>query len=149
MVAPRLKQNKRGWIRIMEALISILIIASVLLVIIQREFIGTPDYSTEVYNKEVSMFRGIRLNDSLRDEIIVSDVPKEWTSFPEKTKLFIQESTPSYLDCRAKLCSIEDPCPLTLEPEAENFYTRSGFFAASEDTLNPKKIKLYCKIIGR
>lgn len=144
-----LQKNRGGWIRIMEALISILIISAVLLIIVQQDYIKEQDYSQDIYKREVSILRSIRLNDTFRQEIVTSQTPSNWSdaSFPQKTKQFIINNTPSYLECEAKLCSVQELCTLYLEPESENFYTRSGFFAITGDTLNPKKMHLYCKIV--
>ncbi|GAJ11607.1 unnamed protein product, partial [marine sediment metagenome] len=64
------EKNKRGWIRIVEAFVAILLVTGVLLVIINKQYIGKDDISAKVYDVELSILREIQSDTALRDSIL-------------------------------------------------------------------------------
>jgi hypothetical protein len=91
------------------------------------------------------------LDNSPRDSILaVSDgnLPVEWGNFETNgltaVKTKITSGAPSYLECNAKLCKINDVCSLSSAPAGENIYVESIIISANSNTYNPRKLNLFC-----
>ena len=67
-------RNKRGWIRIVEAFIAVLLVAGILLFVINKGYIGRRDISQQVYDAQLAVLREIQLNDTLRTQILQEDL---------------------------------------------------------------------------
>lgn len=140
-------ENKRGWIKIIEAFFAILLIAGVLLFVINK---GYPQENTsmKIYEKETEILREIEINSSLRGDILsVSLVPVEWANFTSAgltdVKDKITNKTPNYLNCSAKLCEINKKCKIE-QPTLKDVYATSiGIFANAEE-YDPKQLRLFC-----
>jgi len=135
-------ENKSGWMRIVEAFIMILLITGVFLIITDRE--SPKDFSEEIYEMEQGILRGIQLNNSLRDSILnVVNLPIELEAFPGNLKEEIISKTPSYLECKSKICTLNDDCLLS-NSVAQNIYTQEIIITATLEKYNPRKLKLFC-----
>ncbi|HTY43838.1 MAG TPA: hypothetical protein VMC80_01205 [Patescibacteria group bacterium] len=142
--------NKHGWIEIVEAFVSILLITGVLLIVITRNNSQSSDISDRVYNSEITIIREIQLNDTLSGDVLsVTDaqLPSDWTnsSFPPEIKSRIISRTPNYLNCTAKICDPGDPCYLSTY-EAKDVYSQDSIISAisTQTAFNPRKLKLFC-----
>src|SRR3990172_3792932 len=126
--------QKRGWIRIFEAAIAIFLIVIAILVILTSDALNRNDFSQEIYNAEIFILRDVQLNSSLRAEIISSGItpPVEWdsASFPANLKNRIENKTPSYLNCSAKICDTSDLCLLT-DAEGKSIYAENVIITAT------------------
>ncbi|MBU2104595.1 MAG: hypothetical protein KKF67_02365, partial [Nanoarchaeota archaeon] len=140
-------ENKRGWIKIIEAFFAILLIAGVLLFVINKGY-PQEDISIKIYEKETEILREIEINSSLRGDILsVSLVPVEWANFTSagliKVKNKIISKIPNYLNCSAKLCEINKECKIE-QPTLKDVYATSvGIFANAEE-YSPKQLRLFC-----
>ena len=122
----------------------ILIITGVFLIIIDRD--SPEDSSQKIYEKEQGILRGIQLNDSLRENILSFDVgilPIEWDDFPENLKEKIISKTPSYLECKAKICNANEDCILS-EFIDKDVYTQEVIITSTSGEYSPRKLKLFC-----
>lgn len=141
--------RKKGWIRILEAVTAIFLIAIVVLIILTNSSVKESNSSQEIYNAEIFILRDVQLNSSLRAEIISSGItpPVEWdsASFPSQTKARIIEKTPSYLECEAKICDTSDLCLLT-DDEGKNIYAENVIITATNTEYNPRQLKLFCLV---
>lgn len=140
-------KNKKGWIKIVEAFIAILLVAGVLLVVINRGYIGKKDISSQVYDVEVSILREIQLNDALRVEILNATVPIEVTEGDvPQTWGKITDRTPNYLDCKAKICRMGENCELEEYPE-KDVYVQYVVITTTLETPEEeqlRQLKLFC-----
>lgn len=143
-------KNKRGWIEIVEAFVSILLITGVLLVVITRNNSQSSDISDRVYNSEITIIREIQLNDTLSNDVLsVTDaqLPAEWesSSFPPEIKDRITSRTPNYLTCIAKICDPSDACYLSTY-ESKDVYSQDSIISttSTQTMFNPRKLKLFC-----
>ncbi len=142
--------NKRGWMKIIEAFSAILIIWVVLLTVISNSEIKKHDISTKVYNEEILTLRKIQLNTTLRQEIInVNSLPinSNENSFPLAIKSTITSNTPVFLSCLSQICSPEDDCVIedsTSLPDNKDIYVQSVIITSTVNTYAPKKLKLFC-----
>lgn len=157
MMAPLnyLKRNKKGWIKIIEAFIAIMLIAAVLLVVLnQREASSIGEIRDNRYQeytgKQILILRKIQLNDSLREWILSeeeSSLPLERDEVPGPVRDKIDSESPSYFNCTSKVCGLSDECKLDEQTRAittgDVFVQEVGIFADS-DEYAPRKLKLFC-----
>lgn len=142
------KMNRRGWIRVVEAFLSVLLIAMVLVIIMNNQNIKAEDVSSGVYNYEIYIMRNIELNNSLRNDIMgvnESNLPSNWgnSSFPASVKNKIQNLTLSSLFCEAQICQTNSSCDFWQEIK-NNIYTQRVFISSSNQIYNPRQLKLFC-----
>ena len=137
-------KNKRGWIRVVEALTAILLLAGVFLVAINQGRGEDTSFSERIQNSEAAILRDIQLNNTLRAEIIATSGAIEWDSgnFPAQTKAKIIEKTPDYLNCTAKICATGDLCLPAAQDKT--IYAESVIITSTLQTYNPRQIKLFC-----
>lgn len=135
-------KNRTGFIRIIEAFTMILLIAGVFLVVVDRE--SPIDFSKEIHEKEQGILRGIQLNDSLRKDILsFNTLPVEFESFSENLKEEIISETPGFLECKSKICALDDDCLLS-DSVAGNVYTQEVIISSTLEKYAPRKLKLFC-----
>ena len=139
-------KNKRGWIRVLEVFIALLMITSVSLVAINREYKSKSDVSTNILEIENSILRNIQLDDNIREYILelnAADLPLELKKFNADLKTKIEGGVPSYLECDAKICEIGDACEIVTASE-KDAYIQSVILTANRDNFNPTVLKLAC-----
>jgi hypothetical protein len=137
--------GKKGWIKIVEAFIAILLITGVVLVISENMDTNSNN-SEKVYEIETFVLREIELNDTLRGIVLNSEVPVEWEDFDSQLpeiKKEINLRIPDYIECEAKLCAIEDACEAE-SPVEKDIYSRTTTIFANLNIYNPRQLKLYC-----
>ena len=138
--------NKRGWIEILEAFISVMLVVAILLIAIDRGNNASEDVSQKIYGVEVSILREVQTNDTLRDEIAAIDnstIPVEWEYFPPSLKAKITERTPNYLICIGKICHLNTPCTL-LERQDKSVYSQAVIISSTLSGVVYRKLNLFC-----
>ncbi len=144
-------KNKRGWIKIVEAFIAIMLVSSVLLIVINKGYVTKTDDSKEIYEIEKSVLKEIQLNEELRSDIL--SVPEDnlsvkWDDFDSQgldgIKEKIETRMPNYLTCNAKLCKLKDIC--SQETYQSNVYVSSIAIAANLREYSPRQLKMFCWI---
>ena len=144
------EKNKRGWIEIVEAFVSILLVAGVLLVLFNKGYIGGSDISDKVYDVEHSILREIQTTAELRSAIlgISEPMPVKWGEerFPEEIKNKVIEKPPDYLECIAKICDLEDKCSIDLDEQKDkDIYSQAGVISATIEQGDVyRRINLFC-----
>lgn len=143
-----MEKDKRGWIRIVEATVAILLIVGVSLIIINQRYVKD-DMSEKVYEDEAEILKEIQLDNDLRNSILtVSIVPIEsgTTGFPTDVIAKIDERTPAYLDdCWAKICEVNENCYLDNLPPDKDVYAHSVIITVTQGAgYSPKQLKLFC-----
>jgi hypothetical protein len=141
----RIGMNKRGWIRVIEAFVAVLLITGVLLVFLNKRYISGDDGSEKIYGEESTILREIQVEDSLRGEILNQSLslPTEWNNMPLGVKNRIEIQTPNYLKCEGKICEISDDCLHTLTSD-ESIYAKSVIISSNNSLYNPRQLKLFC-----
>lgn len=142
-------KNKRGWIKVTEAVIAILLLIAIILVALKEDIPQNETKEQEIHNAQRAILREIQLTESLRDEIIGTDDEVEWADLPAGTKSKIEDETPVTLDCVAKICSPSDECilPDGIAPEStdeENIYVETVMITTNTETYKPRVVKLFC-----
>ena len=145
----KIEKEKRGWIRIVEAMIAIILIAAVVLIAISQSQRLNPDISEKVYTAENSMLTQVQLNSSARAEILNvsgSGLPLLWSGFPSllpNTWEIINQSTLGSMQCEGQICLTSDPCLLG-NPPGKTIYAQSVIIAANLTVYNPRLLKVFC-----
>jgi hypothetical protein len=138
--------KKRGWLRIVEAFVMILLITGVLLIVLDKGSLLKNNDSKKIYEDEQGILRKIQLNNSLRDVVLsfpLSELPIEWVDFSLDIKNKIISKTPSYLNCEAKICNVNGICVLSQANE-KSVYVQSTIFTSTLDKNDPRQLKLFC-----
>ena len=138
--------NKRGWIRVLEVFIALLMITSVSLIAINKEYKSKSDVSANILGIENSILRNIQLDDNIREYILnlnYADLPLEGEDFNKDLKTKIEVGTPSYLECKAKICDVEGICEIETSSE-KDAYIQSIILIADREKYNPTILKLGC-----
>lgn len=140
--------NKRGWIKILEASIAVLLVASVLIIVANKGYLERDDISQKVYSSQIAILKEIQNNNSLRNLITNESlfVPLQWKNFERDGLLELKEKiisrTPDYLICEASICSPRDSCAYV--GKAKNIYANSIIISASSEGCVARQIKLFC-----
>ena len=144
--------NKRGWLKVIESFIAILLVMAIVLVVINNKNINGDSASLAFYNTEKSILKEIQLNGTLRGEII--NTPEgtglDEAAFPQQTKFKIETKTPSQINCTAKICLPSDICLLTDNKIAElganekDIYAQSVMVTSTLEDFSPRVLKLFC-----
>lgn len=143
---PFFPKSRKGWIRIVEAFVAILLMTGVVIIVLNKGEFQRENISSTVHNVELSILREIQLSDLLREEILGTNGTVEWESFPAqvpKIKSKIESRAPGYLECVAKICDITDPCSLAGDEE-KNIYAESVIITSNLEIFNPRLLKLFC-----
>ena len=140
--------NKKGWIKIFEAVIAILLIASILLIVVSQDSIKQNEDSLEIYKEEISILREVQLDTSLRADILgIESLPVEWEDFNStgltNVKNKIISRIPDYLDCEAMVCEMTDNCILD-ENSVKEIYVQSVVISANITKYSLRQLKLFC-----
>ena len=132
-------KNRLGWIQIVEAVVAVLLVATVLLITINKGYIGKSDISESVYKTELSILREVQTNESLRKEIVniqAINLPLKGDDFPKDINDKVISRTPSYLSCVGAICDLETACEVTITPappsgEIKDIYAQSIIISES------------------
>jgi hypothetical protein len=137
-------KNKRGWIRIVEAFIAVLLIAGVLLFVINKGYIGKRDISEQVYTVQLAVLREIELDDTLRTQVLEADIEGE---VPQDIEDKVEDRIPDYLTCEAKICELDSVCALDSFIE-KDVYAQPVAIATQGDNPEMRQLKLFCWTAG-
>lgn len=141
-------KNKRGWIKIVEAFSAILLVWVVLLTVLDQTNLKREDISSEVYDQEVRMLREIQLNGTLRDIILNLGLPiySGDSNFPVLLNTTLNNSAPPYLNCRSKICAVNDECNLVGKEiiSSKEVYVQQVLIVADAYEFSSRKLKLFC-----
>jgi hypothetical protein len=135
--------RKKGWIKIVEAFISILLVTGVLLVVIQKGYIGKEDISEAVYENQISVLREIELDSTMRQEILNSTLPVSGEDIPNDIKEKVNSRMPDYLECEIRICAMNEICAMQTYIDQE-VYAQSVAVTATLETYDPRQLKLFC-----
>ncbi len=143
------QKNKKGWIKIVEAFIAIMLITVVILLILGNRtipgFNENQNQENQMIQTQISILRDIQMNNSLRNEVVSineNELPITEEEMP-LIKNKIENEKPFYLNCTSKICSITGKCILNNTPERDIFVSEIGIFS-NLTHYSPKKLKLFC-----
>ena len=142
-------KNKSGWLRIVEAVIAILMVASVLLIVLARQNIN-PDKGEEIYETQKAVLERISENNELR-QMVLNDDEVEIEEFI-KDKGMLDE----WLEFDIEICEVDAMCGLEIddnEDEDEDYveslgadkeiYSHEIIISSTLQEYKPKKLKIF------
>lgn len=124
-------KNKKGWLRIVEASIAILIIASATLLIIYKE---PAKSAVDVHEIQRDILELAVLNESIRASILQDDILS--------VELYIEENTPSDWNFTIRICEVDEVCGMPFYIN-EDVYADEILVAANLTKYSPKKLKMF------
>lgn len=138
--------NKKGWVRVLEVFVSIMIVTSVIVLLITRG-VSERDLSSEISSMEISILREIQLNETMRENILEVSPPINWSGFETNgltaIKNKINEKKYSGIECEAKICSTRDNC-FSDGNTTKNIYAEKAMISADINSYNPRQLKIFC-----
>ena len=96
--------DKKGWIRIVEAFIAILLIMSVIFVVLANRVGNRYDEDEAIYQLQETVLDEIANNDTLRIELLDNELAN--------VNNFIRERIPASFSFETKICEVDSVCPL-------------------------------------
>ncbi|MFB6246714.1 MAG: hypothetical protein ABEI74_03945 [Candidatus Pacearchaeota archaeon] len=128
------KNGKKGWTKILEVFVAIVLLASILTVVLEGENQEDNEFQ-RIYEKQHTASKIIQMNQSMRSSILSGQVTKE-------IKATLNKTLPE-MECKAKTCSISKECGLQKNQESE-IYAQETRFYANVTHYKPKKLKIFC-----
>ncbi|MEX2017485.1 MAG: hypothetical protein WD876_03355, partial [Candidatus Pacearchaeota archaeon] len=141
-------KSRRGWVRVIEAFIAILLIGTVILLLTGQNS-SSEDISSLIYQDQLSMLRTVQLNDTLRSSVIQANTIPTMTdeeSFPADVEAALNSKNPGYLNCKAKICALNAECLIENNADIDIYTANVAIFADIED-YNPRRLVLSCVLI--
>ncbi len=124
--------NKKGWIRIMEAFIGIILIAG-FLVVLYSNIISPSNKSEELYRFQKIILDEIAENNDLRENVL--------NNIKDPISDFVDERIPSGFNYTIKICEPGDIC--SMNEYHEETYSSERIISSTLKKYDPKKIKIF------
>jgi len=123
-------KNKKGWLKIVEAFIAVLLIASVVVMI----YTG--------YKKAGDKSQILKIEDGLLDEITQNNAFRLDILAKDNVDIenFIRGKIPGGLNFTVKICDIQEVCNVDYIPEV---YVRERIVSSTLQDYSPKRIRLF------
>lgn len=139
-------KQKKGWIRVIEAIASVLVIAGILLVVLnQQTIIDTEPRQME--ELQTSILRELQTTPNLRNAVLEQNFFSVDTIDPGEGSIItnvVDSRTPQRVQCETRICTLDSACEYSEEVE-EDIYVETGFFSGSiQEGYSPRKVKLFC-----
>lgn len=139
--------NKRGWLRILEATIAILLISTVLVTVYSRQ-ISKPDTSEYIYNLQMQVLKEISLRSDLRFAALNGSA--EALVFLNE---FVTQKVPTSYNFTLLVCDLGTVCELdegvlisTLRDSIDVYAEEkiiSAVVSTAGQTYSPKVVKIF------
>lgn len=148
----KITRNKRGWIRIIEAFIAVVLIASVILIIYQRQ-VYKPNRDDEIKKigrgiledfERTEEMRGVVLalkQNETEDEKGLKPYTEEYVLDP-RILGFMNERVPLRLAFEVKVCAPSFICSQN-EYVKKTVYVDEIIISSTLESYGPRKVKLY------
>jgi len=124
-------RGKRGWIRIVEAFIAIVLIMTVMLGMYSSK--PAKNNSEEIEKIMDATLDEIANNNQLRQDVL--------DNRQENITLFIKERIPPILNFTVRICDLNDIC--NLDAYKPDVYAKERIISSTLHEYDPKKIKIF------
>jgi len=124
-------KNKRGWLRILEAVIAIMLIMSVFVFLFVRNRDSTN--SEEILELEKIILSQIAEDDDLRSRVLAKDLGS--------LENFVKPKIPEGFSFALKICEPEANC--VLDEYREEVWAGETIISSSLVQYSPKKLKIF------
>jgi hypothetical protein len=125
-------KGKRGWIRIVEAFIAILLVTGVMLYLYNTQ-IGPSRRAEQLYNFQKTILDEIALNDVYRTAVLAEN--------EETIHNFVASRMVPGFEFKVRICDVGDICGLSFYEE--ELYSSDRIISATLETFEPKKVKIF------
>src|SRR3972149_8332461 len=128
-------KNKRGWIRVVEAFVAVLLIGGVIILAVSQNDDGQDaEISAGVYEDQASMLNAVQSNETLRNSILgingtILPLGINDSGFPADVNAKLEEKNPGYLLCDAKICLLEQECVIENTASSDVYASQATIFA--------------------
>jgi hypothetical protein len=126
--------NKKAWLRIVEAVIAILIIAGAVLYFTINQTKKT-DISGIVFERQTKILEVISKNESLRNSVI--------TENKTEVESYISRVIPSSWNFSINICELDDICNRGATPNDRDIYVSERMITSTLINYSPKKIRFF------
>lgn len=123
--------NEKGWIRIVEAFMAVLLVAGVMLAVYSKQAITAE-------NEEIIKTMSAILDEVVNDNQLRTDILSNTTI---NVEAFVKERIPSVMDFKVRICEINAICGLDVYHE--NTYARERIVSSILQKYDAKKLKLF------
>jgi hypothetical protein len=121
--------NKKGIIKIIEASVAILIVASILFISYNKSVVGrTTDYSENARD----ILEELANNVSLRNVVLGNG----------NVDSFIDSKLPTHLNYEARICEVNAACGISSLPSGD-VYSGERIISSNLSIYDPKKVRLF------
>ena len=146
-------KNKRGWMRILEATISVLLITGVLLVVYSEHNLSSKGIDDYVSNLQKKILKDISFNEILRNFVLDDSVLNVGsTEFGILNSFVNQSIAQPPFNYSLVICDLGNPCNMgpqifkdTLSYE---IHSEEIIISANITSYNPRKVKLFLWEVG-
>lgn len=125
-------KNKKAWIRIAEAAIAIMLLASVILVLIGKEA-EKQDIGEAMYKLQHNILDEASRNDTIRSAILSQNILQVNT--------FIRERLPAGMNFTIRICNIPEVCEADLP--GKEIYVDDILVSSILQQYQPKKLRFF------
>ena len=131
-------KSKRGWIRITEAVVAILIMASVLIVLYSN---NTPQvsFSNYVNDFELKILGDVADSPSMRNQVLMASEGGNTSDLVT----FIDGSIPKNFDYAIKVCSLTNSGCLLGRNLNQEVFVEDRIISSNLTTYSPKMLRLF------
>jgi len=137
--------NKRGWLRIAEAVIAIMILFSVLLVISSNQSSDEVDISEQISELQLSALQEISDNQELRQAALSGNIdhPTEMKTYEARLEEHARKFFPPEFEVKIKICTPDDyVCSLNTKISSDVF-VEERIISSTLTLYNPRKVRLF------
>ena len=131
-------KGKKGWLKIIEAVIGILMISGVLLTLNSQK-VGDRDISDTVYQLETRVLADISNDPVLRNSVL----SYTGNSAPDNVVSFVDQSIPNTLDFEVRVCSIIDKVCNMNQIVSGAVFVDEAFISSNLTEFSPRQIRLF------
>jgi hypothetical protein len=132
----RKRMNKKGWMKVLEAVIAISLLIGVLLYIISTTGVRK-DVSYLVYDKEKYILETVSKNDTFRTDILNLD--------NTNVNKFINKTLAVNWNFETRICTLDNICSANnpIPPPDRNVYSSEIVISSADTKYDPRKFKLF------
>ncbi|MDP3966613.1 MAG: hypothetical protein Q8Q04_03715 [archaeon] len=141
------KNNKKGWIKIVEAFLAVVFLLGILMIILTQYHYSDEEKSLlEENNYEILV--GIETNISLRNSAFTASLPSysNESGFPLNLKTYLDKNMLKNEFCFLYICSLDDVC-LLKEEINKDVYSSEILLFSSTSSYSPRKLKVFCYFV--
>ena len=129
-------KNKNGWTSVIEVFVSILLIAGIMAAVVNSNAIQKPKLSERIYKDQALTLKIIQMDDDMRASVLKNELSQGINDT-------IKNTMPDYLECKAKICGLNEGCNLD-EIREKDVFVKSVMITTNGEDYIPKELKLWC-----